>query len=124
MPLDSAKFEEVVPILSVENLEQAMAYYDLVLGFRIDWVHGTPPALASVSRDAVELNLRQLPPGSPRLPSNPYFQIHDVDSMFSRIHACGADVKAPLADRDYGMRDFSIVDPSGNELGFGQSIVR
>jgi uncharacterized glyoxalase superfamily protein PhnB len=33
----------------------------------------------------------------------------------------GAKVAVPLADRPYGMRDFWIVDPSGNELSFGEA---
>ena len=93
MSSDAARFEEVVPILTVDDLEQALRYYDRVLGFRADWIHGDPPALASVSRDAVELNLRQTDPGSSGSPSRVYFQITDVDSMFGRVHSCGAKVK-------------------------------
>ena len=32
----------------------------------------------------------------------------------------GAKIAVPLAERSYGMRDFRIVDPSGNELSFGE----
>jgi uncharacterized glyoxalase superfamily protein PhnB len=110
--------------LTVDDLPQALQYYERVLGFQTDWIHGSPPALASVSRDAVELNLRQQEQGSGRMSSRLYFQIADVDSLFSRVCSCGAQVNGPLADQAYGMRDFSIVDPSGNERGFGQSIVQ
>jgi uncharacterized glyoxalase superfamily protein PhnB len=45
-----------------------------------------------------------------------------VDTYYERITVAGAKVAVPLADRPYGMRDFRIVDPSGNELSFGEAI--
>jgi predicted enzyme related to lactoylglutathione lyase len=93
MSPDSAKFEDVVPMLAVGDLDQALDYYARVLGFRTDWVHGDPPALASVSRDAGELNLSQIDPKTGRSPCRLYFQITDVVSMLSRVRSCGAKVK-------------------------------
>ena len=52
-------FEAVVPILSVNDLGGALKYYEEVLGFQLGWTWGTPPELASVGRDKVELNLGQ-----------------------------------------------------------------
>ena len=44
-----------------------------------------------------------------------------VDAYYNQITVAGANVVVPLADRPYGMRDFRIVDPSGNELSFGEA---
>ncbi len=44
-----------------------------------------------------------------------------VDAYYDQTIIAGAKVAMPLADRPYGMRDFRIVDPSGNELSFGET---
>ncbi len=123
MSNESTKFEAAVPILTVANLVEAIQYYERVLGFQAGWIQGNPPQLASVFRDKVELNLRQRQPSDTAFASKVYFELSNVDSLFEHIQSCGADIREPLADRSYGMRDFSLRDPSGNELGFGKSTV-
>jgi uncharacterized glyoxalase superfamily protein PhnB len=124
MSSDSITFEAAVPILTVADLKEAIRFYENVLGFRTGWTHGDPPVLASIVRDKVELNLRQRLPVESAGVSRIYFEVSDVDSFFARIQTSAAYVKEPLADREYGMRDFSMRDLSGNELGFGMSIVK
>jgi uncharacterized glyoxalase superfamily protein PhnB len=41
-----------------------------------------------------------------------------------QIAFAGVTVVVPIDDRPYGMRDFRIADPSGNELSFGETIAR
>lgn len=112
--------EAAVPILSVTDLAEALDYYERVLGFQVGWKWGEPPHLASVCRDRVELNLSQSDEGKPG-GSKVYFQMAGVDAYYSRITVAGTKVAVPLADRAYGMRDFRIVDPSGNELSIGEA---
>ena len=47
--------------------------------------------------------------------------MNGVDAYCDQTAIAGAKVAVPLADRPYGMRDFRIVDPSGNELSFGEA---
>jgi uncharacterized glyoxalase superfamily protein PhnB len=120
MSTDSTTFEAAVPIVTVDNLQESIRYYEGVFGFQTGWIHGDPPQLASMFRDKVELNLRQRELSEPAARSRVYFELSNPDSLFAHVASCGADVKEPLADRGYGMRDFSVRDPSGNELGFGK----
>jgi len=115
-----AVLEAAVPILSVTDLSEALDYYQRVLGFQVGWKWGEPPRLASVCRDRVEVNLSQSPEANPGT-SKVYFQMVGVDAYYGHITTAGAKVAVPLADRPYGMRDFRIVDPSGNELSFGEA---
>jgi uncharacterized glyoxalase superfamily protein PhnB len=117
----TAVLEAAVPILSVTDLSEALDYYKRVLGFRLGWRSGEPPGLASVYRDRVELNLSQSLEAKPG-GSKVYFQMVGVDAYYNQITNAGAKVEVPLADRPYRMRDFRIVDPSGNELSFGEAI--
>ena len=124
MPNDKTMvFEAAVPILSVTRIEDALEYYEQVLGFRIEWKWGDPPHLASVCRDHVEVNLSQSSEANARI-SKVYFQMSGVDAFYRRLGEAGAKMSVPLGDRAYGMRDFRLVDPSGNELSFGEAIDR
>lgn len=109
-----------MPILSVADLRAALDYYQSVLGFRVAWKWGEPAHLASVCRDRVELNLSQSSSAQIAI-SRVYFQMAGVEAYFNEIVAAGAKIAEPLADRAYGMRDFRLVDPSGNELSFGEA---
>jgi uncharacterized glyoxalase superfamily protein PhnB len=42
-----------------------------------------------------------------------------VDSLHAELTARGAKVVKPPQDYDYGMRDFDVLDPDGNQLTFG-----
>jgi uncharacterized glyoxalase superfamily protein PhnB len=117
---NAAVFEAAIPILSVIDLPEALDYYQNVLAFRIGWSWGEPPRLASVCRDRVEVNLSQSP-NSHATASRVYFQIAGVDAYYNQVTIAGANVVAALADRPYGMKDFRIVDPSGNQLSFGEA---
>jgi uncharacterized glyoxalase superfamily protein PhnB len=113
-----AVLEAAVPILSVTDLSEALDYYEWVLGFQIGWKWGEPARLASVCRDRVEVNLSS---DATAGVSKVYFQMAGVDAYYNHITTAGAKVAVPLADRPYGMRDFRIIDPSGNELSFGEA---
>jgi len=116
------KLEAAVPILPVSDLSEALDYYQRVLGFDVEWKWGEPPYLESVCRDQVEVNL-SLSSEPAAAASKVYFPMAGVDAYYSEITRAGAKVAVPLADRPYGMRDFRIVDPNGNELSFGEATV-
>jgi len=118
-----AVLEAAVPILSVTNLSESLDYYGRVLGFQVGWRSGDPPHLASVCRNRVELNLSKSSSEVKWHVSTVYFQVSGVDAYYNRVTTAGAKVAVPLADRPYGMRDFRIVDPSGNELSFGEATI-
>jgi uncharacterized glyoxalase superfamily protein PhnB len=48
--------------------------------------------------------------------------VPDVGAWWRRATGRGARVLAPIADRDYGLRDFTIADPDGFGLRFATRI--
>lgn len=47
-----------------------------------------------------------------------YVVTADVDAVYARAKAAGADVSPPV-DQDYGNREIKVVDPEGNLWSFG-----
>jgi uncharacterized glyoxalase superfamily protein PhnB len=112
--------EAVTPILSVTDLSVALDFYKRVLEFETEWEWGDPPRLAGLCRDRIAVNLTQS--SDAIVPtSKVYFETVGVDAFYDHLVASGAVILEPIADRHYGMRDFKIVDPSGNELSFGEA---
>ena len=44
----------------------------------------------------------------------------DVDAVWKRAVDLGLPIASPLADRTYGLRDFTVADPAGFDIRFAQ----
>ena len=112
-----------MPVLSVDDLPAALDFYQRVLGFQIGWTWGEPTYLASVCRDHVELNVGQRGKVGPPGIGKAYIQMKGIDAYYEQVRQAGATIHVPLAARAYGMKDFNVRDPGGNELSFGEATV-
>jgi hypothetical protein len=83
------------PYFPVTNLEASAAHYEKVFGFRREYVGGTPPEFAILSRDGLPIMLK-LVPASTRL--------------------------SPNEQQAYNMEEFAVRDRDGYVLGFGQAL--
>jgi predicted enzyme related to lactoylglutathione lyase len=118
--MDSVKLVSVSPILKVHDLSQAIDFYRHTLGFDLAWSWGSPPDIAAVCRDNVEIMLTQRADTKPAEASHIYLNITGIDDYYAMLERAGVTMLVPIGDRPYGMRDFRIADPSGNELSMGQ----
>jgi uncharacterized glyoxalase superfamily protein PhnB len=50
---------------------------------------------------------------------SPYIMVEDVDSLFERAKAAGAEIVMGPTDQPYGSRDFICRDPEGHLWSFG-----
>ena len=48
-----------------------------------------------------------------------YVAVDDADAHCARARAAGARITVELHDTDYGSRDYTAIDPSGNRWQFG-----
>jgi|SRR5688572_18565659 len=117
-----ARFEAVTPRVPVQNVEEALAFYRDRLGFDLGWKWGAPVTHANVCRDSISLDLISAPVGRIGT-AMAYIQVSGVDAYYSELRARGVSL-SDLGDRDYGMRDFEVIDPSGNRLAFGEATER
>jgi predicted enzyme related to lactoylglutathione lyase len=112
-------FFGVLPVFLVDDIVQTVEFYRDVLGFEVDFLYGTPPAYASVSRDDAILNFSLSdPPGRRNSVASAgfgngvdaYIVVSDVDDLYEELREHGAKIVAGLASHEYGMREFQIED--------------
>ena len=127
------KLHKLSPILWTKDLQGTIAFYELVLGFK-----GTSnfPNFVSLNREDVEIMfiVPQDEPADckdpndkepffpkPRVTGSLYIVTEPVDELWESVKD-KVTVKTPLEDREYYMRDFSILDNNRYKLVFGQHI--
>lgn len=115
-------FHSVSPFLASEDLPVSLAFYLDKLGFTLAWEWGQPVELAAVCHDEVELTLASRADAKPDGISRLYLHIDGIDDYHAQLLDAGVVITVAIADRPYGMRDFSVTDPAGNVLCFGQAL--
>jgi catechol 2,3-dioxygenase-like lactoylglutathione lyase family enzyme len=119
------KWVQITPFFGVSCLEQAIAFYRDVLGFKI-WSPGGGYAYAEQERVAIRVVELDAGASNPPGCSHAYIDIGDADELFAkfvdRLNALSADRWGPPKDQPYGQREFWVRDPDGNLLTFGEGI--
>jgi predicted enzyme related to lactoylglutathione lyase len=126
--------------ISVDDHDKALAFYQDVLGLEVRndvkyegmrWLTVGPPSQPDV-------NIVLEPPGvdptatpadrqaiaellAKGLLRGVNFATDDVDALYERVSASGAEVLQEPMDQPYGVRDCSFRDPAGNQLRFSQA---
>lgn len=109
-------------VFVVEDLLKSVAHYRDVLGFATEFVYGEPPFYAGVERDGVTIHL-QAASQTKRQAGHGAINVFvtDVDALYHALKARGARTQNEPKDYPYGMRDFDVLDPDGNQICFGMS---
>jgi catechol 2,3-dioxygenase-like lactoylglutathione lyase family enzyme len=112
-----AQFIQGAPVLHVHDVLAATKYYREILGFTSDFENED---YAVVWRDNSAIHFVK----SDQSPSGVHlFQwVRDVDACYREVRGRGAKITVEPEDRPYGVRDFSVCDPNGISIIFGQDI--
>ena len=111
--LAKTRFENIQPILRVENMEKSVRYYVNVLGFtKAPW----GDLFTAVSRDRCGLYLCQGSQGSPR--TWVWAGVEDVAQLFEEYKATGAIIRVPPRNYEWAF-EMHVEDPDGHVLRFG-----
>jgi uncharacterized glyoxalase superfamily protein PhnB len=126
--------QNLIPMLNVSHLETSLNFYQTVLGFAIvspleavtAWRWATIRAGKTelmLSETEAQLNLPKNidPQIDVRWPIVLYFYPDDVEALYREVMEQGTQ-PTPLIETLYGMREFSLQDPDGHVLSFGQDI--
>lgn len=109
--------EQLVVELVVRDLRRSLAFYQ-ALGFTL--LH-QKDGFASLTWEDHRLFLDErsgLPEPHAVPVMNVRVMVPDVDRFWQRVGELGLRIVAPIADRPYGLRDFTIADPDGFGLRF------
>jgi len=112
------RIDHVAPVFHVADVDASIAFYRDILGFAEDFRFG---AYVGLKMEGFSLHLsqsdaRERPLGG----GNVYVFCDDSDAYFAaRIAGKPVDLVQPPCTAPYGMRDFIIKDPDGNQLSFG-----
>ena len=123
--------EQLVTEIVVRDIRRSTEFYRR-LGFRLhrdggDFVELTWEdhllflAEPSAFHDMAEVE----PTERPRFPvANIRVMVSNVDQCWSLATELGAPIILPIADRYYGLRDFTIADPDGFGIRFASQLPR
>jgi catechol 2,3-dioxygenase-like lactoylglutathione lyase family enzyme len=110
-------------VFHVIDLRRAIAFYTELLGFNLDFEYGTPPTYAGLSLGIVCLHLScNYPYKNNTGHGNLYVICDEVQTVNQRCLDKEVLFYSHLAERDYGLIDFAIQDPDGNQIGFGAEL--
>jgi uncharacterized glyoxalase superfamily protein PhnB len=124
----SIRIGGTAPVLLAENVAHTVAYYCVVLGFKVEFTQNE--YYIGVFRDGVHVHIAQangIEPRSNRVawsetlqPADVNFFVSDVDALYAEFRKSGAKIDREPQDRSYGVRDFELNDCNGYLLRFNQ----
>ncbi len=112
-------------VLGVKDMKKAIDFYKDQLGFELTFFWGEPIDYAVVkANETVSIHLTKTDesPTVEHSPTKVYIFVHDIDKLYKIYQDRQLPISHPIANRDYGMRDFDIIDLDGHRIAFGQGI--
>jgi predicted enzyme related to lactoylglutathione lyase len=107
---------KIMPELPLDDVPAGIAHYRDVLGFQINYQQAD---IGVLDRDKVRLLLIARTERHKGIGSA-YVYVKDADALYAELHAKGANVQGEPISRPWGLREFRILDPEGNQITFGQ----
>jgi catechol 2,3-dioxygenase-like lactoylglutathione lyase family enzyme len=115
-PRPRGLIRKALPRFPVSDVAAAVAYYRDVLGFKINYQQQD---LGVMDRDEVTVLLNPRDAKHLGIGSS-YFYVANADALYAELKAKGAKIDGEPVSHPWGLRDFGVIDPDGNELWFGQ----
>lgn len=123
--MTTIQLKPAVPILFVRDVVESAAFFEMKLGFTIDFLYGEPPFYGSVSRGQACLHLREVhAPNFAELATREVslilatIEVSDIQAIFEEFQDRGVDIPQAPTKQPWGGTDFHIRDPDGNVISF------
>jgi catechol 2,3-dioxygenase-like lactoylglutathione lyase family enzyme len=110
------------PKLPMRDKSATKKYYIDKLGFRCD---DNYPDYLMVEKDGIEIHFFEFKGLDPKENyGQVYIRTNDIDTVYQSLldNKVGIHPNAPLQNKPWGQREFSLLDPDNNLLTFGQSL--
>ena len=111
-------------VLAVKDLKVEADYYKDKLGFDLDF---TAPGWEFLSFGDFKVMLGECADEmTAEATGNHSWYAHviveNVDEVYAEFIERGANILSKIANKPWGIREFSVVTPDGHRIGFGQMI--
>jgi catechol 2,3-dioxygenase-like lactoylglutathione lyase family enzyme len=103
--------KRIKPNILSDRFDESRAFYNDVIGLEggdgLDWIlfFGTDKREVQLSVMKLDIKARVHPDVS--------IEVDDVDEVYDRALAAGAEIVYPITDEDWGLRRFFVRDPNG-----------
>lgn len=121
------KLNYLRPVLESRDIKATIEFYTTILGFSLgdSFEHEGVTTWCSLYRDEVgimfSLPNEHMNYGTILLSGSLYINVADVNSIWDSLKD-KCEVVYPVANFDYGMREFAIKDNNGYVLNFGEPV--
>ncbi len=123
---------QLMPMISVDSVDQARAFYVEKLGFghlmgmlgkdgQLDFCTVTLGG-AKVMLMRPQQRMEGTGATSSKRAVELYLEVDDVDSYHDQVKKGGIKVTTPLTDQWWGDRTFTVLDPFGYQIWFYQTV--
>ena len=109
---------KVMPELPLDDVAAGVAHYRDVLGFTVNYAQDD---IGVMDRDAVRILLVARTARHAGIGSA-YVYVDDADALHAELTHREAGVLGEPVSHPWGLRDFRVRDPEGNEITFGQPL--
>lgn len=123
MPPPVPPQDQLVVELFVRDFDRSLTFYR-ALGFEVERQEEDFAVLRFDGCGFLIQASRKLGDVPSRPAANLRILVDDVDAKWDLARGLGAPVFVPIGDRDYGLRDFIVLDPDGFGVRFAMPIKR
>ena len=123
MPPPVPPQDQLVVELFVRDFAKSLAFYT-ALGFEVERQEEDFAVLRFDGCGFLLQASRKLGDVPSRPAANLRILVDDVDAQWELARGLGAPVFVPIGDREYGLRDFIVLDPDGFGVRFAMPIRR
>lgn len=113
--------DQLVVEVLVSDLERSLSIYT-ALGFTLERRDGGFVCLRFGNARLFLDQNTDLQPMAGKSRANVRILVPDVDAVWAQAQSLGLVVEQPIADKYYGLRDFTVLDPDGFGLRFATRI--
>lgn len=104
----------VNPILPVQDVEEAIAFYRDALGFAETFRYGEPASYAGLAQGPIEIHLSRVDDIAIAAQTQVRIHVENIEPLYEECAARGLiHPNSHLATKPWGTREFGLLDPGG-----------
>jgi GNAT superfamily N-acetyltransferase/catechol 2,3-dioxygenase-like lactoylglutathione lyase family enzyme len=111
--------DHVEPVLPVRDVVQTVAYWRDILGFRNQWLNGSPPDIGAVSWGAVHVQFYASKDFAEK-PQRHYvwIKVRQLSALYDRHQQKKAEIVVPMQPTGWGFMEYIVRDLNGHHVIF------